>query len=189
MFVKPSVGLAGGLVLLLGLLGEERLAVAGSGSLGIGLLFAARGLGTAVGPFAARAITAYHEDRMRRLLGPAFLEAALFFAAFGLARDPLWAFFLLFFAHLGTSANWVFSTVLLQISVPDGLRGRVFSAEMSLFTVAFCAATWTTGQLHDLGMDPGRLASGCGLLLAVPGLAYVFLSRRGGLLRSEASLR
>lgn len=189
VFVKPSVGLAGGLVLLLGLLGEERLAVAGSGSLGIGLLFAARGLGTAVGPFAARAITAYHEDRMRRLLGPAFLEAALFFVAFGLVADPLQAFFLLLFAHLGTSANWVFSTVLLQTTVPDGLRGRVFSAEMSLFTITFCAATWFTGQLHDIGIDPGRLASGCGLLLAVPGVVYVLLSRRGGLLRSESSVR
>jgi len=36
---------------------------------------------------------------------------------------------------------WVFSTVLLQMSVPDRFRGRVFSAELALLMIISAASS------------------------------------------------
>lgn len=36
----------------------------------------------------------------------------------------------------GSSVLWVYSTLLLQIRVPDGLLGRILALEMALFTVS-----------------------------------------------------
>ena len=38
-------------------------------------------------------------------------------------------------AHFGGSILWVFSTVLLQMEVPDRFRGRVFATELALVTL------------------------------------------------------
>lgn len=174
VLVKSGVGLAGGMVLLLTVLGDHEFSVAGEAAAGIGLLFGARGIGTALGPFAGRAISAYHEPAMRRLIGFGFLQAALFLLLFSRA-ERLWvALVLLLCAHLGTSVNWVFSTVLLQLKVPDELRGRVFSAELALFTVVFCAVTYGTGfALDELGWSPRTLTALAGGSLIVPGALWL----------------
>lgn len=194
VMVKTGVGLAGGMVLLFTVLGERvftipeaaRALLAGGGerdptrdgALVIGALFCARGVGTAIGPFVGRAISGYHEPAMRRLIGFGFLQAAVFFVAFGFAPGLAVALPLVVVAHLGTSINWVFSTVLLQLTVPDALRGRVFSAELLLFTLVFCASTWTTAYaLDQLGTDPRLLVGVCGGALVIPGVLWHVLSR------------
>lgn len=179
VLVKTGVGLAGGMVLLLSVFGERVFPVGASASVGIGLLFAARGVGTAIGPFIGRAISGYHEPTMRRLIGFGFLQASLFIVLFALSGDLLIALPLLLIAHIGTSIDWVFSTVLLQLKVADDYRGRVFSAEMALFTLVFSLATWLTGYaLDELGWSPRLLAVLCGLALAVPGVIWTGLAAR-----------
>jgi len=173
VLVKAGVGLGGGMVLLLSVFGERVFPLGASPAVGMGLLFFARGIGTAIGPFVGRAISGYHEPAMRGLIGFGFLQGAVFYVLFSRA-DSLWlALPLLLLAHVGTSINWVFSTVLLQLKVEEGLRGRVFSAEMALFTLIFSVATWVTGAAIDAGHDPRRLAAICGVVLVLPGLAWI----------------
>ena len=179
VLVKTGVGLAGGMVLLFSVLGERVFRLGATAAAGISVLFFARGLGTAIGPFVGRAISGYHEPAMRKLIGVGFLQAALFFVLFGFTGSLLAAAPILICAHIGTSINWVFSTVLLQLKVPDEYRGRVFSAELFLFTIIFCIVTRATGYaLDELGMDPQLLASLCGGSLAIPGLLWIALQRR-----------
>jgi hypothetical protein len=45
-------------------------------------------------------------------------------------------------AHLGGSILWVFSTVLLQMEVPDRFRGRVFSVELALMTITLSISSY-----------------------------------------------
>ena len=40
---------------------------------------------------------------------------------------------------------WVFSTVLLQMSVPDRFRGRVFAAELALMMVVSALSSYACG--------------------------------------------
>lgn len=197
IMVKAAVGLSGGMVLLLTVMAERVFVIPGwvsalverarDGSsnpqdvvaMGIGALFFARGLGTAIGPFVGRAISGYHDPAMRRLIGFSFYQAAVLFVLFAFAPGLLLALPLLVCAHIGTSINWVFSTVLLQLAVPDELRGRVFSAELLLFTLSFCVSTWCFAYaLDDLGISPRILAAICGGLLVFPGLYWQVRSKR-----------
>ena len=55
------------------------------------------------------------------------------------------ALLFLMIAHMGGSILWVFSTVLLQKSVEDQFRGRVFAAEMALVTLTMAASMTSKG--------------------------------------------
>ena len=56
-------------------------------------------------------------------------------------------------AHFGGSILWVFSTVLLQLEVPDRFRGRVFAAELALVTLmSSISSYWTGYELDRAGM-------------------------------------
>lgn len=139
----------GGLVFLLTLLGEaltpDRVA------LGIGILYAARGLGTGIGPFVGRRVFR-DETRWTLWLGPfVAFSGAMYFLA-GLLPWTFWIAVLVVFAHASSGANWVFSTVMLQRSVEDDYRGRVFSAEMLMLTVADTFSVLLASALVQNGM-------------------------------------
>jgi hypothetical protein len=68
---------------------------------------------------------------------------------------------------------WVFSTVLLQRSVEDNFRGRVFAAELALLTLTMAASNYITGELLDrLGISPRVVTFGIGVLFMLPGIIW-----------------
>ena len=70
------------------------------------------------------------------------------------------------------------STVLLQRTVPDEFRGRVFATELGLLTLTTSASTYLYGWLVDVGGFGLRpLTVLLGLSLAIPGAAWM-LGRR-----------
>src|SRR5439155_18703126 len=134
MFVKAGWGLAGGVLLLLTIFGQRIFPVAGSTAAGIGVLYGARGVGAGLGPIALRWILGQKPSTLRRTIGPAFFTIGAFYMVMaGAASLPVAAAAVLC-AHFGGSILWVFSTVLLQMEVPDRFRGRVFAAELALVT-------------------------------------------------------
>ena len=122
----------GGLVYMLVLVGDEM----GLGSLaaGIGVLFAARGLGTGLGPILARyAFT--DRSRWPFWLGWLVSVCGLAYVAIGWLEWSPWIAALVTFGHAASGANWVLSTVLLQERSEDAWRGRVFSTDFLLMTL------------------------------------------------------
>src|SRR4029453_17190121 len=83
LLVKPAWGLGGGILTLLPVFGEKIFPVGKSAAIGIGVLFAARGIGTAVGPIVARRISGEGTKRMQNTIGVAFLIGGAFYIAFG----------------------------------------------------------------------------------------------------------
>ena len=82
-------------------------------------------------------------------------------------------------AHFGGAILWVFSTVLLQLEVPDRFRGRVFAAELALVTLLSSASSYWTGyQLDKAGWSPRRMAFALGLMFCVPGVLWVIVVAR-----------
>lgn len=178
LLVKPAWGLGGGILALLAVFGEKIFPVGGQIATGIGVLYAARGIGTAVGPVAARRFAGEGRERMQTTIGLAFLIGGIFYIAFGRATNFYVALAMLFLAHMGGSALWVNSTVLLQRSVEERFRGRVFAAEMALLTLAMAASNYATGELLDrFGFSPRTVTVGIGLLFLVPGIVW-FATRR-----------
>ena len=50
---------------------------------------------------------------------------------------------------IGGSVNWTYSDVILQMSVPNHLLGRVFAFDFAIFTLAVSISLWLTGFITD----------------------------------------
>jgi len=178
LLVKPAWGIGGGILTLLAVFGERIFPVGKGAAGGIGVLFAARGIGTAVGPIVARRIAGEGVKRMQASIGIAFLIGGVFYIAFGSTTSFVFALIVLGIAHCGGSILWVFSTVMLQRAVVDSFRGRVFAAELALLTLTMAASNYATGELLDrFGIHPRLVTIGIGVFFMMPGFAW-FLSQR-----------
>ncbi len=173
LLVKPAWGLGGGILTLLAVFGERIFPVGNSAATGIGVLFTARGIGTAIGPIVARRISGEGAKGMQISIGIAFLIGGAFYIAFGSATNFIFALLVLGIAHTGGSILWVFSTVLLQRNVEDQFRGRVFAAEFALLTLTMAASNYFTGELLDrFGWSPRVLTVAIGVFFLVPALIW-----------------
>ena len=161
VFAKASWNIAGGGLagVYLVLMGAD---VDGFGAaFGFGLFFFARGLGTGVGPVVVRACFK-DEATWPSLIGYLVALSGMFYFLVGISvSNALWiTVVLVVLAHSASGANWVLSTVLVQQWVEDEVRGRVFSADMLILSVAFSASTTIAGYLTeytDLGIQNGIL--------------------------------
>jgi sugar phosphate permease len=150
VFAKASWNVAGGGLagVYLVLLGAN---VEGFGAaFGFGLFFFARGVGTGLGPVIARSLFT-NEDQWPGLVGKLIVVSGMFYLIVGATLDiSLWLTVLLvILAHSASGANWVLSTIMMQRWVEDEVRGRVFSADMLILSVAFSCSTSAAGYLME----------------------------------------
>ena len=179
MFVKAGWGLAGGVLLLLTIFGQRVFPVGGSTAAGIGVLYGARGIGAALGPIALRWILGQKPRTLRRTIGPAYFIVGLFYMALAWAPTLPLAALAVLCAHFGGAILWVFSTVLLQMEVPDRFRGRVFAVELALVTLASSASSYWTGfELDRGGWSPRTMAFALGIMFCVPGTLWLLIESR-----------
>ena len=161
VFAKASWNVAGGGLagVYLVLMGAN---VDGFGAaFGFGLFFFARGVGTGLGPILARAFLT-DEEAWPSLVGYLIVASGMIYFLFGISVPyALWTtVILVIFAHSASGANWVLSTVMMQQWVEDEVRGRVFSVDMLILSVAFSTSTSVAGYLMentDLGIRNGIL--------------------------------
>ena len=184
LLVKSGWGLGGGVLLLLTIFGRQVFPLGRDGSTSIGLLYAARGIGALIGPVATRWLTDGSPRTMRRAIAVAFFISALFYVLFAWAPGLELALLFVVGAHAGGSIQWVFSTTLLQLSVPNRFLGRVFSLELAFVTLTMSVSTYLTGWALDYGgMGPRRAAMWLGLSFLIPGAGWLLI--QGRLNRSE----
>ncbi len=121
----------GGLVYMLVLMGDQ--IALGDLAAGVGLLFAARGLGTGLGPIFARYVFK-NRQIWPFLLGSLVSVCGLAYVAIGWLEWTPWVVAIVVFGHAASAINWVLSTVLLQERSDDEWRGRMFSTDFLLMT-------------------------------------------------------
>ncbi len=163
----------GGLVFLLALLGEAVLPL--TPALGIGVLFAARGLGTGLGPVLARS---WFTDQRAwpAVLGGCIILSGLGYVGIGLVP---WAVALVFglvlVAHAASGANWVLSTVLLQQRTEDRFRGRVFATDWLFVTLVESASIAVAGVLLEgpVAGDLRAVVVAFGAVQALTGIGWL----------------
>lgn len=138
----------------------------------LGLLMAAAGAGALLGALilAARRSTVGLE-KMAVLGGGLF---GLGLAALALAHTPLAAGLMIFIVGIGFMLQMAASNSLMQMVVPNHLRGRVMSIYMALFLGGMPIGGLVAGWLADRIGEPPVLALGGGLVL----LASVALGRQ-----------
>ena len=174
VFAKASWNIAGG-----GLAGVF-LVVAGSDvdgfgvALGFGLFFFARGIGTGTGPIPARKFLT-NEEKWPLLVGVLVMISGFFyfFVGFTLGINVWLTVALVMLAHSASGANWVLSTILTQMWVEDEIRGRVFSIDMLIMSLAFSLSSASAGYLLEngyLSLENGFQAFA--LLMILSGLIF-----------------
>lgn len=152
---------------------EQVFVIGEGGGTGLGLLYAAMGVGTGLGPIIARKFTADRDRPLRIAIGLSYVIASL-----GLAIMASLANFGLMLVGttlrgIGGGIGWVFATQLLYHLVPDKVRGRVFSTEFAFFSLASAMGSAAGGWLLDntsLGLS-GMLWL-MAILVLVPGLLW-----------------
>lgn len=161
----------GALTYMLILVSEDVLMM---GSVGIGLLYAARGVGTGVGPVIGRRIFDQERDWVRAM-GFCMVFGGLMYSVVGLTTSFTVMMVFVFIAHAASGANWVMSTVLLQRRTPDTFRGRVFSTEWLLFTLAQSVSVVVASWVLENGwLSIQDTMIVFALLLAATGLVWHF---------------
>jgi MFS family permease len=175
--LRPSIAkgtsssFLGGLVYMLIIISEEIFMM---GSIGLGLLYAARGFGTGIGPIIGRRLFRDEKDWVM-VMGIAIFTSGVMYVMVGFA-DAIWVMILfVLLAHTASGANWVKSTVLLQKRTIDVFRGRVFSTEWLLFTImnsisVVCASLILEYQI----MNVKDLMMIYGVLMGLAGIWWSF---------------
>ena len=179
VLAKTFWGGAGGYLVLIAVAGNERFAGAGLGTAtAIALLYAARGLGTGLGPVLARRLHGSTDPALRRQVVAGFLLAALGYALFAPARALVPALLCVLLAHCGGSMLWVASSTLWQRRVADRFRGRVFALEFLGMTLASSAGALVAGLSYDLGGSLTASVLGLSVLVLACAWAWARLARR-----------
>ena len=143
------------------------------------MLYGARGIGAALGPICLRWILGQQPSALRRAIGPAYFIVGLGYVALAGASSLPIAAICVLIAHFGGSILWVFSTVLLQLEVPDRFRGRVFAAELGLVTLTSSLSSYWTGyQLDHAGWSPRLMSFVLGASFCIPGGLWLLIDSR-----------
>lgn len=173
LLTKTSFGAGMGVLVLLAVFGRD---VFGGGDIGIGVLYAARGLGALVGPFVARR---WAGDDDRAIIRAISVSVVVFIASYALlpvAPGLLFAAACVFGAHLGGGSEWMLSSYALQRSTPDAIRGRVLSIDFALVTAATATSQLIAGALSTV-VGPVETLYVMVSIVAVTGGAWLLWTR------------
>ena len=171
--VKAVWAVGGGaLVYMLALIGDQLDPAHQAAS--IGILFAARGVGTAIGPILAKN-RFKDEKQWATVVGLCVTLTGFGYALVGLMPWSWLVAIPVMLAHIAGGANWVLSTVLLQKRSDDRFRGRVFANEwlfvMGMETCSILVASLVL-ELELLSLKSTVL--GFGIVSMIMGLIWVF---------------
>ncbi len=159
-------------------IGRSLFPLGKAGGISLGLLFSAAGLGTGIGPIAARLWAGDRPDRLRRALFAGYLLSALGLGISSLLINLETVLLGGLWAGIGGGIIWVFSTQLLLQSVPGKVRGRVFATEYAIFTLLSTFGVTATGLALDSSLKVSEiLAAMCVLTLVPAGLWRFWLWR------------
>jgi MFS family permease len=143
--VKGGYGTGAGTVAMLSVFGRE---VFNAGAFGIGLLFAARGLGALIGPFLVRLLFR-DDDAQYRAIALCILAFGTGYGGLAFSRALVPGMIFIFIAHLGGGAAWQVSSYGLQRETEDWIRGRVFSADYGFVTLTMALSSLVAGAMSD----------------------------------------
>jgi MFS family permease len=119
------------------------------GATTLGLMFTAFGVGSVVGPLISNRLGDSSTVWLRRAILGGFMCMPLAWLIVGTAPALPIVLAGCILRGAGGSINWTYSDVLLQMTVPNHLLGRVFAFDIAIFTLAVSISLWLTGFVTD----------------------------------------
>lgn len=152
---------------------EHIFPLRGGGEATLGIIYAITGLGTGFGPLLLRRWLGDAAGRLRWAITFGFWVLAL--GILGLSAAPTLPSFGLatLIRTVGSGTIWVFSAALLQMVVPDRVRGRVFAFEFALLTLTQSISIFWAGYAQDtLGWTIREVTASSGVAGLAVGLLW-----------------
>jgi predicted MFS family arabinose efflux permease len=147
------------------------------GALALGILYAAAGLGAVLGPILANIFSDESIRMLQNGISVGFVLVAAGWLMFGWAPVLPIAAIAILIRHMGGSINWTYSSVVLQLRVPDRFLGRVFALDFALFTLAMAVSVWLSGIILDkTAVTPRTLSYLLAALSLLPLLPWIWLN-------------
>jgi predicted MFS family arabinose efflux permease len=143
-------------------------------------MYSAFGFGAIIGPLLLNRYNDGSVSSMRRLVTVGLFLAVTGWFVLANAWSLLAVCAGLFTRAMGGSANWTYSTVMIQKLVPDAYLGRMFSIDMAFFYMSTVLSTLVHGTLVDrLGAENIRsIALGTVVVGLIPLAGWVWFTRR-----------
>ena len=152
---------------------REVFVIGVGGGVSLGILFAATGVGSGIGPIAARYFAGDRDRPLRLGIFWGYLMAALGLAvgaslsSFGVVLVGT------FFRGFGGSIVWVFSTQLLLQLVPNQIQGRIFATEFALFALLGAIGSAVVGAGLDASLGMSEVTWWMAGLTILPAILWV----------------
>ncbi len=142
------------------------------GALGLGLMYAAAGVGTGLGPIVGRYFVGDHLPALRWSIALGYGLAVVGLLIISTVHSLTVVLLGIFIRACGSGVLWVFSTqILLQMVTPQ-LRGRIFSTEIAL-SMLMSAAGASMGGYYLEWLGVAGALYWMAALTVVPGLMWV----------------
>jgi MFS family permease len=148
-------------------------------ALTLGYIYFIAGLGTGFGPLLLRRWLGDGPPRLRWAITGSFWILAA--GILGLAAAPTLGWFgvATLVRTVGSGTLWVFSAAILQMIVPDHVRGRVFAFEFAVLTLTQSISIAWAGVAQDtLGLNVRQVTASVGLLGLVVAAAWLVFQLR-----------
>lgn len=123
------------------------------GTLSLGILHSAFGVGAVVGPLLLNRFNNGHVRRMRWLVLIGFVWITLGYLTLSASESLIAVCVGMFIRAMGGSTNWTYSAVMIQKTTDDAFLGRVSSLDWGLFYLATVIGAVVNGALVDLFGD------------------------------------
>jgi MFS family permease len=172
VLVTISTFLSMPLLTMLPAFARDVLTGSGTTETRLSLLMASQGLGAIIGALMVGSMT--QTPHLGRVLLSVQIILGLLIAGFALSTSFTLSLVLLFISGIFFMASFSISFSLLQMTVPDALRGRVISIYMVALRGGGPLGGLVAGALADVYSTPSVMAVN-GALLAVVGLSFLLL--------------
>ncbi len=151
---------------------ENVFVIGDGGGTSLGIMYAVVGIGTGIGPIAARYFTGDRDRPQRIAILLSYLITALGMALIA----PLVSFEVtligIILRGIGGGIGWVFATQLLLQQLPDEVRGRVFATEYAIFTLLNAVGATLGGLALDQAVGYSTILWWMAGLILIPALLW-----------------
>jgi len=144
---KMTFAVGAGIVSQLAVLASNVFQVGDSGR---GLLIGVRGVGSGLGPIIGARIAGRDMAKLLKVCGYAGIIFAVCYVGAALSPFIGMAAVFIALAHLSGGAQWTLSTLGLQMTAPDHVRGRVMAGDMALVSTMIGVTSILAGITSEL---------------------------------------
>ena len=150
-----------------------------AGDLGTSWLYAARGIGSFVGPVLLQAIFVPRTPRQYAwVIAGALALCIIGYGTWAFSMVPLVGALGILIGHLGGGNVWTFSRIFVQKETPDHVRGRVLALDSVGFTLGTGVFAWVIGQVASRASPLEGVLTGVGTTLFFGLIWFAYMLRR-----------